>query len=200
MLRFDRYLVANHRAIDLASGRLVHLEPSTPPTAKVALFQSRGDRTLIDFESVDHQRVDVWEHWVARRRPPELEALVVDFVELLECARVGAPRAFDVPPRGERHDAYVRRVLAREARVRGWVPVGLDVLAALFRQRSRPPGWMRDRSLVVFADLRGLSKDASLVLLHLARRDARPHLIVRTLSRSGTPYVLTRADATIRRS
>ncbi len=110
---------------------------------------------------------------------------------------MGAPRAFDVPPRGERHDAYVRRVLAREARVRGWVPVGLDVLAALFRQRSRPPGWMRDRSLVVFADLRGVSKDASLVLLHLARRDARPHLIVRTLSRSGTPYVLTRADATV---
>ena len=100
MLRFDRYLVANHRAIDLASGRLVHLEPSTPPTAKVALFQSRGDRKLIDFESVDNHRVEVWELWVARRRPPELEGLVVNFVELLECARVGAPRASMCPARG----------------------------------------------------------------------------------------------------
>jgi DNA-binding NtrC family response regulator len=184
MLRFDRYLVRHDRALDLASGRLVDLERSPESLATIRLFQSRGGRTLIDYESLDDHRVEVWEHWLAGPPPRIAERLVVDLRELLEAARLGAPRAFDLPTVSARHDLYLRRLFAREARTRGWVPVAISVLAALLAEgRQKFPPWLADRSLVVFVDLPGLPKEAVVALLHLARRDARPHVVVRTLVR-----------------
>ena len=43
-----------------------------------------------------------------------------------------------------------------------------------------PPPWLGDRSLVVFVETPGLSPEAVIALLHLARRDTRPHVLVRT--------------------
>ncbi|HUE87187.1 MAG TPA: sigma 54-interacting transcriptional regulator [Vicinamibacterales bacterium] len=191
MLRLDRYLAMHRRTLDLASGRLVDLERSKAAHGGVRLFQSRAGRTLIDCEVDGDHRVDVWEEWIAGSQPCGAERVLVDFVELLESARLGAPRGFDLPARSARHDAYLRRLLAREARTRGWVPVAIPVLVALpGARRHRFPPWLADRSLVVFADVPGLPKDASVALLRLARRDARPHVLVRTLvGRTGRlPY------------
>ena len=182
MLRFDRYLLTHARALDLATGRSVDLERAARPHPDVPLLRSRGGRTLIDFEIVDGHRVEVWEHWVGHGQPRDLQSVAIDFAELLEGARLGAPRAFDLNPPLLRHAASVRRLLAREARVRGFVPLASEVLATSFRKhRYRSPPWMADRSVVVFVDATGVSEDAALALLHLARRDARPHVLVRTL-------------------
>lgn len=184
MLRFDRYLVEHDRALDLASGRLVDMERSRGPHPDVRLFQSRGGRTLIDCEAIDDHRVEVWEPWLAGRQPRDADPVRIDFAELLDSARLGAPRGFDLPAGSTRDDAYFRRLLAREARTRGWVPMAVPVLAALLGSRhSVLPSWLADRSLVLFVDVPGLPKEASVALLHLARRDARPHVLVRTLVR-----------------
>jgi DNA-binding NtrC family response regulator len=186
MLRFDRYLVSRNRALDLASGQLVELVRAGSRRAdSSALFHTRDGRTLIDFEPVGHTRVEVWEQWLAGTPPSTLTSTLNDFVELVECARHGAPRAFDLPAGTGRQTTYLRRVLAREARVRGWVPAGLECLASLLGgAASAPkwPSWLRDRSMVLFVDVPGLSKQAVLTLLDLARRDARPHVLVRTLT------------------
>jgi DNA-binding NtrC family response regulator len=188
MLRFDRYLVVHGRAFDLASGRRVELERSNATRADVRLFQSRGGRTLIDREPVDDHRVDVWEDWRAGPQPHAAERLRLDFLELLESARLGAPRAFDLPATSTRHDAYLRRLFAREARTHGWVPVAIPVLVSLLGERRQKfPPWLADRSLILFANLPGLPKDAAIALLQVARRDARPHILVRTLMRHGPP-------------
>jgi DNA-binding NtrC family response regulator len=187
MLRLDRYLVRHDRTLDLASGRLVDLERSAASHRDISLFQSRGGRTLIDCEPLDDHRIEVWEHWLAGAQPRDASRLVVDFLEVLEGARLGAPRAFDLPTISARHDVYLRRLFAREARTRGWVPVAISVLSSLLGEgRQRFPPWLVDRSLVLFVGVPGLSKDASLVLLHLARRDARPHVVVRTLVRQSS--------------
>lgn len=184
MLRFDRFLVRHDRTLDLASGRLVDLERSAASHRDVSLFQSRGGRTLIDCEPLDDHRIEIWEHWLAGAQPSDASRLVVDFLEVLEGARLGAPRAFDLPTISARHDVYLRRLFARESRTRGWVPVAISVLASLLGEgRHRFPHWLVDRSLVLFVDVPGLPKDAALALLHLARRDARPHVVVRTLVR-----------------
>jgi hypothetical protein len=121
MLRLDRYLERRDRTLDLASGRLVDVERSAASHAEVRLFQSRGGRTLIDCESLGDHRVEVWEDWVAGAQPPAATRVVIDFLEVLESARLGAPRAFDLPAMSARHDLFLRRLLAREARTRGWL-------------------------------------------------------------------------------
>ena len=81
------------------------------------------------------------------------------------------------------------RVLAREARLRGWVPIGLELLARLTPDGRASPGerWT-DRSLVVFVETGGLSGEAVVALLWLAGRDTRPHIVVRLViaDRAGT--------------
>ena len=58
---------------------------------------------------------------------------------------------------------YVQRVLAREARLAGFVPMAADAFGAVLAQaRWRWPSWLKDRALVVFAT------DTRLI----ARRDA----------------------------
>jgi DNA-binding NtrC family response regulator len=184
MLRFDRYLLAHSRALDLATGCVVDLERTTRARTEIPLFHGRNGRTLIDFEAAATHRVEMWEHWRPRGQPRDTASIVGNFVELLECARLGAPRAFDLTAPHHVHAAYVRRVLAREARVRGWVPVALGMLASVFREhRNRPPLWLADRSLIVFVDAPCVDRDDMLALLRLARRDTRPHVLVRTLPR-----------------
>ncbi len=184
MLRFDRYLLARSRALDLLSGNLVELERTTTSTPRtcVTLFTSRNGRTLIDMEPDSDGRIEVWEQWTAQRAPRVLDDSLACFRELVEGARLGAPRAFDLAAARSGDREYLRRVLAREARIRGWVPIGAELLAVFTRRRSRWPAWLDDRSLVVFADMPGLSGDAVLALLRLARRDARPHILVRALT------------------
>jgi DNA-binding NtrC family response regulator len=53
---------------------------------------------------------------------------------------------------------------------------------------------MADRSVVVFADAAAASRDAALALVHLARRDARPHVLVRT-HLAMNPGMLGRGDS-----
>src|SRR5512145_2108667 len=137
MLRFDRYLVTRARTLDLASGHRVRLKKtrspridtrdrSAPQKRCLAVFESRAGETLIDVDIDGEQRIEVWERWTSGVTPNAASGLVVNFDELLESARLGAPRAFDLPPLRPRQHAYVRRVLAREARIRGWVPIALD--------------------------------------------------------------------------
>jgi DNA-binding NtrC family response regulator len=77
----------------------------------------------------------------------------------------------------------LRRALAREARLRGWVPVAAELLGFFTRARCNYwPPWLEDRSLVVFAETPSLSGDAVVALLRLARRDIRPHVLVRALT------------------
>jgi DNA-binding NtrC family response regulator len=185
MLRFDRYLVTRDRALDIATGHAVELRRASR-ACPLSLFQSRDGCTLIDVDCANGRRVEVWESRVAGPAPKPLPALVVEFAELLENARHGAPRAFDLPALNTRQLAYVRRVFAREARVRGWVPVALDLLTALAgKQPSRLPAWSANRSLVLFLDVPALSRDAVVTLLQISRRDARPHVLVRTLAADG---------------
>jgi DNA-binding NtrC family response regulator len=182
MLRFDRYLITHDRALDLATGADVEVTRVREAQGALRLFQTRGAQTLIDLDTADDRRVEVWEAWTAGAAPNVLPGLLVDFVEMLECARHGAPRALDLPTISHRQDAYIRRAFAREARTRGWVPVALDVLTMLIAGKgTRLPSWLADRSLVIFVDVPSVSKESALTLLHIARRDARPHVMVRTL-------------------
>ena len=182
MLRLDRYLMTHDRALDLASGAVVEVSRSRAPRTELRLFQSRDRHTLIDIDVSGDRRVEIWESWIAGAAPKALPALSVDFIEMLECARHGAPRAFDLTSFSERQDAYMRRAFAREARVRGWVPVALDVLASLAEQKGRHvPPWLAGRSLVIFVDLPTVTARSALTLLHISRADARPHVLVRTL-------------------
>jgi DNA-binding NtrC family response regulator len=212
MLRFDRYLVAPSRShtMDLATGSVVHLDhPAIPGghTAVRALFSVHHGRTLIDCEPEDDRRIEIWERWISRRRPPQLEVDLRDFVEMLECARHGSPRAC---PLGNRHGCdhgLVVRAFAREARVRGWVPIAVELLAAVSRRRrNEMPAWLVDRSLVIFVPV-DASLDDLQGLHDLAGRDARPHVLVTTSNRrraappwfggrrSQTPVVLSETRA-----
>jgi DNA-binding NtrC family response regulator len=183
MLRFDRFLVARAHALDLASGCVVELDRVDPQGSAPLLFASRRGRTLIDLEPSRDGRIEIWEHWQAGAVPKGLAATIGDFAELLDCARHGAPRAIDLPGGRNGEAEYFRRALAREARLRGWVPVAVELLAAFTARRRRWPSWLADRSLVVFVDASGLSGDAVLALLKLAQRDVRPHVLVRALGR-----------------
>jgi DNA-binding NtrC family response regulator len=184
MLRFDRYLLAESRALDLTSGNLVELERTRGDVrSAAALFTSRDGRTLIDVEPASRGRYEIWEQWLPRRAPRNLDATLVSFVEVLDCARHGAPRPFELAAFRKADRDYLRRALAREARVRGWIPIDAELLGVFTRRKSRQwPAWLEDRSLVVFVEAPGLSGDAVLALLMLAQRDSRPHVLVRALA------------------
>jgi DNA-binding NtrC family response regulator len=198
MLRFDRYLVTRSHAIDLATGCAVAIVGARADDVSPTLFTSRAGRLLIDLECSGERRYEVWEPSPPLAVPIDLRQQHVTFVEVLECARSGAPRAFDLLPARAGSIEYLTRALAREARVRGWVPIDLAQLAAQTTAARRGwPAWLADRSLVVFAAAERLSREAVIALLRLARRDTRPHVVVRTLGqrvgpvqwRDGSPAV-----------
>ena len=186
MLRFDRYLVVRSRArpIDLATGQVVDVRRRSTRSPAVSLFDTRRGHTLIDLESSGSSRLEVWEPWAPRQRPRSLDEELANFAELLECARHGEPRAFDLRARHAREHDYLQRALAREARIRGWVPISVELLGALAQHGTHDmPSWLEHRSLAIFAQIPGLSGESIVALLRLARRDARPHVLVRTLAR-----------------
>jgi DNA-binding NtrC family response regulator len=192
MLRFDRYLHSRSGVRDLTSGTLVDLERADslhrPPTR---LFTSRAGRTLIDVEPATRGRVEIWEPWMPRRAPRALDETLLSFAELLDGARLGAPRAFDLSAPRAADREYLRRALAREARLRGWVPIGVELLGVFAGgRRERWPAWLEERTLVVFAEVPSLSGNAALALLRLARRDTRPHVLVRALADTSVRWPL----------
>jgi DNA-binding NtrC family response regulator len=79
--------------------------------------------------------------------------------------------------------------------MRGFIPIAAELLGVLASPRPRRgpalraagargarwPAWLDDRSLVVFVET-PLSGTAVLALLHLAQRDARPHVLVRSVA------------------
>jgi len=176
----DRYLVAGGRALDLATGASIrwHRRRQTGASAP-PLFGVRGRSMLIDFDLRGHSRIEVWERSSGAISPPNDEALQA-FRSALADARDGRPRALDlIEPLAGRW-ATTQRLLAREARLAGFVPLAADAFGAVLSQaRWRFPSWLKDRSIVVFATDTHLSPDASLALFKLATKDARPHLVVR---------------------
>jgi DNA-binding NtrC family response regulator len=183
MLRFDRYLVAHSRTLDLTSGNLVDVEHARVTSASCApLFTSRAARTLIDVEPAPNGRIEIWEHWRARRPPLALADTIATFCEAMDCARLGAPRPFDVVARRPIDREFLQRALAREARLRGWIPIAAEMMGILIKRHRGWPAWLRDRSLVIFVDSAGLSRDAVLAMVRLSQRDTRPHVLVRSLA------------------
>lgn len=188
MLMLDRYLVAGGRALDLATGATIrwrlrrdgHLP--MPP-----LFTVRGHAWLIDFDARGKSRIEVWERPAGTCSPSTslgasdggADALHA-FRAALADARDGCPRALDLAEVSTATWSKTQRLLAREARIAGFVPLAADAFGAVLSQaRWRFPSWLKERAVVIFATDSRLSPDASLALFRLATKDARPHLIVR---------------------
>ncbi len=178
----DRYLVSGGRALDLATGASIswHLRRSTAVTM-LPLFTKRAQSWLIDFDLRGRSRVEVWERptdeWGGE---PDHAGTVEAFRAALADARDGRPRALDLVEPSLANWARTHRLLAREARLAGFVPLDADALGAVLAQgRWRWPSWLKHRSIVVFATDARLSPDAVLALFRLATKDARPHLVVR---------------------
>jgi DNA-binding NtrC family response regulator len=183
MLMLDRYLVASGRALDLATGASIkwHVRPR-PSTAAPALFTIRRRWWLIDFDQRGRSRLEVWERPAESMREPGGDTLRA-FRTALADARDGRPCAIDVMEPSVDQWAVTQRVLARDARLAGFVPIAADALGAvLAHARWRWPSWLRDRALVVFVTDTRLSPDATLALFKLATKDPRPHLVVRAVT------------------
>jgi DNA-binding NtrC family response regulator len=180
MLMLDRYLVAGGRALDLATGASIrwHLRRRCRGTAP-PLLTVRGRSRLIDVDVRGASRIEIWER-IDGPMGESNEDCLQSFRAALADARDGRPRALDLIEPSPAKWALTQRILAREARLGGFVPLAADAFGAVLSQaRWRFPSWLKDRSIVVFATDTHLSTDASLALFKLATKDARPHLIVR---------------------
>jgi len=183
MLMLDRYLVAGGRALDLATGasirwRVRHQCGRRAPV----LFTVRGRSRLIDIDVRGTSRIEVWEREDGTASESTGDSLQA-FRAALADARDGRPRAIDVIEASPAAWALTQRILAREARLAGFVPLASGALGAVLAQaRWRWPAWLKQRSIVVFATDLHLTADASLALFKLATKDARPHLIVRAVT------------------
>ena len=180
MLMLDRYLVAGGRAVDLATGATVRwCVRRSSSSGRPPLFTIRGRAWLIDFDIRGSSRVEVWEDGGATPGDDSAEA-VHAFRAALSDARDGHPRALDMAATAAPSWPRTHRLLAREARLAGFVPMAADAFGAVLAQaRWRFPSWLKERAVVIFATDGRLSPDASLALFKLATKDARPHLIVR---------------------
>jgi len=181
MLMLDRYLVSGGRALDLATGVGIrwHMRRGSA-TRMPPLFTTRARAWLIDFDVRGRSRIEVWERSDALGGEPVPAATLDTFRAALADARDGRPRGLDLVEPSLASWARTHRLLAREARLAGFVPLAADSLGAVLSQgRWRWPSWLRDRSIVVFATDSRVSPDAALALFRLATKDARPHLVVR---------------------
>ena len=183
MLMLDRYLVAGGRALDLATGASIRWhcrrqQRRDPPP----LFSIRGRSRLIDFDVRGASRIEVWERCSDALIASGNESIDA-FRAALADARDGRPRALDLIEPSMEQWALTQRVLAREARLAGFVPLAADAFGAVLAQtRWRWPSWLKERAIVVFATDTRLSPDAALALFKLATKDARPHLVVRGIT------------------
>jgi len=178
----DRYLVASGRALDLATGSPIRWHKRADRGKPMpSLFTMRGKSWLIDFELRGKTRLEIWERagtWTDANHDT-----VQAFRAALVDARDGRPRALDlIEPSAEKW-TLMQRVLAREARLAGFVPMAADAFGAVLAQaRWRWPSWLKERALVIFATDSHLSPDATLAMFKLATKDARPHLVVRGIT------------------
>ncbi len=187
MLMLDRYLVSGGRALDLATGTGIGWHQRRGrPRALPPLFTVKAHASLIDFDLRGPSRIEIWERPAVGGHDTGDSAVTIDaFRAALADARDGRPRALDLVEPSAANWARVHRVLAREARLAGFVPVAADVLGAVLSQaRWRWPSWLKARSLVVFATDARVSAEAALAVFRLATRDARPHLVVRAATSS----------------
>ena len=98
------------------------------------------------------------------------------------------PAAFDLPTRHQRHCELLRRVLAREARVRGWIPIGVEVLGALHRRCRKRAAVLACGSIAgrLCRCARTLGRrHRGVAAARAARR--RPHVLVRSLFGGSNP-------------
>ena len=196
MLMLDRYLVAGGRALDLATGGTIRWRARRDGQTMLPLFTVRGGAWLIDFDVRGKSRIEVWERTGTRAAPlvrggtapagaagGEPADTIQAFRAALADARDGCPRALDLAEVSSASWAKTQRLLAREARLAGFVPLAADAFGAVLSQgRWRFPSWLKERAMVVFATDSRLSPDAALALFRLATKDARPHLIVRGIT------------------
>jgi len=179
----DRYLVAGGRALDLATGASIRWHVRRQRVSPLPpLFTVRGRSWLIDFDLRGRSRIEVWERQQGGPHEDSDETLCA-FRAALADARDGRPRALDLTEPSTEQWLFIQRVLAREARLAGFVPLAADAFGAVLSQaRWRWPSWLKDRSLVVFATDTRLTPDAMLALFKLATKDARPHVVVRGIT------------------
>ena len=181
MLMLDRYLVGGGRALDLATGAAIRWHVRKSRAKAPPLFTVRGQSWLIDFEQRPHSRIEVWER--ASGSPHDESAALECFRAALADARDGRPRAIDLVEASPERWTFTQRLLAREARLAGFVPMASEALGAVMAQaRWRWPSFLKERAIVIFAVDARVSADASLALFSLAAKDARPHLIVRAVT------------------
>ena len=188
MLMLDRYLVAGDRALDLATGATIRWRLRRAPGAGLPpLFAVRGGSCLIDFDWRGRSRIEIWERPLTGSLAAGNDEIIQAFRAALADARDGRPRALDLAEVSSGTWARTERVLAREARLAGFVPLAADAFGAVLSQAHwRWPSWLKDRAIVIFATDTRLSPDATLALFRLATKDARPHLIVRGVT--GEPW------------
>jgi DNA-binding NtrC family response regulator len=183
MLLLDRFLSGEGSALDLATGLPVRVRMFTRPTMKPP-YSTRGAWRLID-SGPRSARVFV-EAWARVPDVPAGASVSIESVRAaLEEARDGCPRALDVAADDEAGWRRATLDIAREARLAGFVPVAVGVLGEVLRGNHwRWPRWLADRSLVVFTCDGQVTACGALGLLRLARRDARPHLVIRGATRA----------------
>ena len=187
MLMLDRYLVAGGRALDLATGATIRWRLRREGcVSALPLFTVRSGAWLIDFDARGKSRIEIWERPAGSCLREPAEALQA-FRAALADARDGCPRALDLAEVSSASWLATQRLLAREARLAGFVPLAADAFGAVLSQAHwRFPSWLKERAIVIFATDGRLSPDASLALFRLATKDARPHLIVRGVT--GEPW------------
>jgi len=192
MLLLDRFLVSASSSLDLATGQSVRLRTRAAPST-LPVFTRHGSWRLIDTgPKSSRSSVEVWERWPETLMPDavDIDAVRVSLVD----ARDGCPRAVDVTASDGAQWRRAMHDIAREARATGFVPLAAEVLGETLRSsRWQWPRWLADRSLVVLTCDGQLSADASVALLRLASRDARPHLVIR-----GATNALSRPTRLIR--
>ncbi|MGE3276204.1 MAG: sigma 54-interacting transcriptional regulator [Vicinamibacterales bacterium] len=175
MLYLDRYRKGQDGWMDLATGRRVEIARGRRPEAAVRLFGTGPGGALIDLATDGQAPVLVWEAGLPRAARVEV-GRIAGVTDALDAARHGRPRLV-APDDLRGFGAWEWRLLAREARLRGWVPVALRVLATIGpRAVVDGDGDLHGRTLLVCVD-RPPAPDEFEVLDALAGLGARPHVV-----------------------
>lgn len=173
-LKFDRYLTRRRALVDLATGAAVRCRwregDAGPP-----IFAFRGGRVLIDIEPGAGGRFEIWDRPWRRLTDGDADAERA-FVEALDSARLGAPRVLRLSRQLDVQVGGLVRRMARQARVRGWIPIAMSTLRQVLETPGgvRRPWWLTSRSLAIFMD----DPLAPSALSRTLGADAYPHVLV----------------------